>query len=61
MNIREKMDQAFNHIQSDPDRWKKWNECIHQSQRDEMMAEAMYNLAFVEGYWQCNEDISMGG
>ena len=61
MNIREKMDQAFRNIQSNPELWKAWNACIHQSQRDEMMAQALYDIAYKQGYAQCDEDISMGG
>lgn len=61
MNIREKMDQAFKVIQSNPDLWKAWHDCVHRFQRDEMMARELWKLAYQEGYAQCDEDVSMGG
>ena len=60
MNIREKMDQAFRNIQSNPELWKAWNEAKHRFERDQMMAEQVYHIGYAAGYAQCDEDIAMG-
>jgi hypothetical protein len=49
MDIRQKMEQAFKVIQSDPELWKAWHSCIHRFQRDAMLAQALWDIAFREG------------
>ena len=61
MNIREKMDQAFKVIQQSPELYKAWHECKTQQERDLMLAQELWDIAFQEGYAQCDEDVSMGG
>ena len=65
MDIREKMEQAFKTIQASPVLYKAWNDCKTQQDRDVMMAQELWDLAFQagyeEGYSDCEEDISMGG
>jgi len=50
MNISEIKDQAFRVIQRSPELYKQWNDCKLQSERDNMMFEQVYKLAYREGY-----------
>ena len=48
MNIQDKLNQAFRNIQSDPTLWRAWNDCLTQGDRDAMLSEALWNLAYSE-------------
>ena len=61
LNIREKMDQAFREIQKYPAVYQRWCDCKSEQERQEMLAEALWEMAFQEGYAKCDEDVSMGG
>jgi hypothetical protein len=50
MNISEIKDQAFRVIQMSPELYKQWNDCKLQSEREDMMFEQVYKLAYIKGY-----------
>ena len=49
MTIQAKMNQAFQTIQANTVLYKAWNDCKTQAERDEMMAEVLWNMAYNQG------------
>ena len=56
MTIREKMELAFRGIQKDPELYQQWCDCKSEQERQIMMAEALWDMAFQEGYSECYRD-----
>jgi len=52
MNIADKRDQAFRNIQANPELWKAWNECHTQQDRDLILSQALWDMAYDEGQVQ---------
>ena len=48
--IIEVQSRAFKNIQDNPVLYKKWHECFTERERQDMIAEQVWAIAYQEGY-----------
>ena len=53
IDIKAIREQAFRAIMDNPELRDAWNNALHQSERDELMLEEVYKIAYDAGYWAC--------
>ena len=50
MDIQELKEQAFREILKKPDLYKEWQDCVNESQQNDILVATMVDIAYCRGW-----------